>query len=443
MTLAAEDRVPSRSRGLIAMAIFPPIRIRFAVALLLTFFPLGFLYPLVYPAGELLTLCCWIWVFPSPIGWLSLGLMPLIPSETYGYFAFNLFCLIANLSIAWSAFRSRELHFKDLDGLHKFASVCMIVTLIIAAVQVVSDPYIWISMFPDMRLESGRGAGLRLEPSQLSCLLALYLGLLAARMEYLRSTPKLIHEQSSLLWKGVWTILLTVAMTRSFSVLIIVFCFAPVLFIRKRHLILTLASILAGVAVGVSFLGDRINEVIETSGGSMAELITTSVGSWRNVPDILILSNYRDFLLPGNPSEVRTKINTFAILMSSALSWIQNTFSSFSAGGVTVGLLVTASVIVVGMAAGRKSLSFSPPTRNSWMMLHVAAWFFMAKWDPSAWVVLGLLPLMLRLTKQNLKTEYPTINKKLAGDGLPCQIAAIPYLHELAIQSPEVAAHAD
>lgn len=413
MIEATEDRSPTRSRGVVATALFPPIRVRFAVALLLTYFPLGFLYPLNYPAGELLTLCCWLWVFPSLIGWLSLGLMPLIPNATYGYFAFNLFCFVANLSIACSAFRSRELCLKDLASLYKLARLCMVATLVVAAVQAVTDPYVWMAMFPDMRLESGRGAGLRMEPSQLSCLLALYLGLLAARMEYMRATREPLHTQSSLLRGGTWAILLTVVLTRSFSVLIIVFCFVPVLFIRKKHVFLTIAASLAGVAVGVSVLGDRISEAFETSGGSAAELITASIGSWRNIPDILILSNYRDFLFPGNPSEVRMKINTFAVLMSSALAWIQNTFSTFSAGGVTVGLLVTVSAIFAGMVAGLRSLSSSPPTRTSWLMLYVAAWFFMAKWDPSAWIVLGMLPLMLKLHEREAGRFVPGLDEEL------------------------------
>ncbi len=410
---AAQEQRPSRRRGIVATALFPPIRVRFAVALLLTFFPFVFLYPLAYPAGELLTLCCWLWVFPSPIGWLSFGLMPLIPNETYGYFAFNLFCFVANLSIASSAFRSREFHLKDLADLYKLARLCMAATLVIAAVQAVTDPYMWMSMFPDMRLESGRGAGLRLEPSQLSCLLALYLGVLAGRMEYMRATRQSLHAQSSLLWEGIWVILLTVAVTRSFSVLIIILCFTPVLFIRRKHVFLTITALLAGVAVGVFVLGDRISEAIETSGKSAVELITASIGSWRNIPDILILSNYRDFLFPGNPSEVRMKINTFAVLMSSALSWIQNTFSTFSAGGVTVGLLVVGSAIVAGLVVGLRSLSISPPARSSWLMLYVAAWFFMAKWDPSAWVVLGLLPLILKLHKREVERSIPGLDGEL------------------------------
>jgi hypothetical protein len=232
-------------------------------------------------------------------------------------------------------------------------------------------------------------------------------------MEYMRATQEPLHARSSLLWEGIWAILLTVTVTRSFSVLIIVLCFAPVLFIRKKHLFLTIAASLAGTAVGVSVLGDRISEAFETSGGSASELITASIGSWRNIPDILIMSNYRDFLFPGNPSEVRMKINTFAVLMSSALSWIQNTFSTFSAGGVTVGLLLTTGAIVAGMAAGLRSLSSSPPTRSSWLMLYVAAWFFMAKWDPSAWVVLGLLPLMLKLHEREAGKAVPGLSGEL------------------------------
>jgi len=58
----------------------------------------------------------------SIAGWLAgSGTDALIATETYGYFAFNLFCLIANLSIAWSASRCGEFDLKHLAGLHRFA----------------------------------------------------------------------------------------------------------------------------------------------------------------------------------------------------------------------------------------------------------------------------------------------------------------------------------
>ncbi len=413
MKKATERGGPIRKRGIVAMALFPPVQARFAIALLLTFFPYAFLYPLDYPAGELLTLGCWIWVFPSRIGCLSLGLAPLIANRTYGYFAFNLFCLVANLAIAHAAFRSTKLHPKELGGLQRFTKGCTLITLGFAAVQAVTDPYLWVTVFPNIRLEPGRGAGLKFEPSQLASLLALYLILLMARIESMRAARAPLHAQRSLFREGIWIIVATVALTRSFSVVIIVLCFAPALFMRRRHVALTISGLLAGVAVGVSFLGDRISEAFATSGGSMTDLITESVGSWRNIPDILILSNFRDFLLPGNPAEVRIKITACAVQLSPALTWVQNTFSIFSAGGVTVGVLATAAAFLGGIAIGLRGSFLSRPMRTSWLLLYLAAWFILAKWDPSGWVALGLLALMHKLNEPEVRRVAPGLSKKL------------------------------
>jgi hypothetical protein len=429
----------TKARGFLARAIFPSIQVRFAVALLLTFFPLVILHPLDYPAGELITLCCWLWVFPSRLGWLSLILAPMIPNSTYGYYAFNLFCLVATLAIATAARRSKKLHFKELSSLHRFAKGCMLVTLVLAAAQAATDPNMWKSIFSNISLESGRGAGLKPEPSQLASLLALYLVLVAVRIEFARVQREEIHKQKSFTMEAMWVILATLALTRSLSVLIIVICFLPVLFIRRKNVLLRISALLAGCIVGIFFLGDRIRDGIATSGGSITDLITESVGSWRNVPDLLILTNYRDCLLPGNPSEVRLKINAFAVSMSPALVWIKNTFSTFSAAGITVGLLFTAGVFIWGGAIGFNSLSSHRPMRNSWLMLYLAAWLFMAKWDPSTWVALGLLLLMHGLNLQEPERCFAALsresklghlltNKKAAESALPTQVTSFQYI---------------
>jgi len=394
-------------RGMVATALFPAFRTRFAIALLLTFFPYGLLYPLDYPIGELLTLCCWIWVFPSRAGWLAVGLVPLIAIETYGYFAFNLFCLIADLSIAWSASRCREFDLSHLAGLHRFARACMAVTLVIAAVQAFTPPYIWAELFPRMLLTPGRGAGLKYEPSQLASLLSLYLVLLAMRTETLEATHQPLTMRKSLLWEGIWAILATVAVTRSISVLIAVACFGPVLFIRRKHAVLTGSAILAAAAVGVSVLGDRVQAAIGDADGSMTDLITSSLGSWRNIPDIAIVSNYSAFLIPGNPAEIRVKIKTSVALMSPVFAWLENTYSIFAAGGVTAGLLATVIAFVGGMVVGLRSLSSFSPARISWLMMYMASWFILSKYDPSGWVVLGLLLLApkMRVTQSERRAS--------------------------------------
>jgi hypothetical protein len=401
------------NRGIVATALFPAFKTRIAIALLLTFFPYGILYPLDYPVGELLTLCCWIWVFPSPVGWLALGLMPLIATETYGYFAFNLFCLIANLSIAWSASRCGEFDLKHLAGLHRFARGCMAVTLAIAAAQAITGPYLWAALFPHMLLDFGRGAGLKYEPSQLASLLSLYLVLLAVRTENLQKTHQPPAMRKSLLWEGIWAILATVAVTRSISVLIAVACFGPVLFIRRKHALLTAAALLAAGTVGVSVLGDRIAAAIGDADGSVTDLITSSLGSWRNIPDIAIVSNYTAFLIPGNPAEIRTKIKTSVALMSPVFAWLENTYSIFAAGGVTAGLVVTVIAFVGGMAVGLRSLSSSFAMRLSWLMMYLASWFILSKYDPSGWVVLGLLLLAPKMSLGEPERRAPAQVKGL------------------------------
>jgi hypothetical protein len=219
----------------------------------------------------------------------------------------------------------------------------------------------------------------------------------------MRSMLAPLRAQRTLLREGVAVILLTVVFTRSFSVLIIVVCFVPVLFIRRKRFLLLVAMSGAGAIVGVVVLGSRISDAIATSGGSMSDLITAGVDSWRNVPDILILSNLRDFLFPGDPAAVRLKIHTFAVMMSPLMAWIQNTFSVFSAGGVTVGVVITGTLMFTGLRQGLKKLKSSVPTRTTWILIFVTAWFFMAKWDPSAWVVLGMLPLFHRLNERAME----------------------------------------
>jgi len=59
------------------------------------------------------------------------------------------------------------------------------------------------------------------------------------------------------------------------------------------------------------------------------------------------------------------------------------------------------------LAAGLRSLSTSPSMRTTWFMMYLASWFILSKYDPSGWVVLGLLPLMHRLNEKNRDVTSP------------------------------------
>ena len=407
--------------------LFPPQPLRFRLALLLTFFPCAIFYPLTYPAGEIITLCCWLWAMPSALGWLAMLLVPIIPHEVYGYYAFNLFSVVAAVAIASSAARAYQLQPAGLAGLLRFTRGCMVVELAIAALQAVSDPSLWMAIFTDMRLEPGRGAGLRLEPSQLSCLLALYLSLLLCHAEAAPPSPAHRPRQRRLRREALVFIVATILLTRSFSVLIIVLCFVPALFLRGRRVAAFLAVAAVGALAGVLALGDRIRNAAATSGGSLAELITSGVGSWRNVPDLLILANPGDFLLPGNPTEVRIKIHTLAALTSPAIAWIQNTFSIFAAASVTLGLCVVVALMLFGLRVGMRATARSRPLRATWLLTFVAAWFFVAKWDPTLWLALGLLPMACRLRQQS-RQRLVTLDCKTLERKNPAASLARPLL---------------
>jgi hypothetical protein len=395
---------PRKKRGIIAKIFFPPIRVRFTIALLLTFFPYGLLYPLMYPAGELVALSCWIWVFPSAIGFSVFALAPLIPTDTYGYWAFNLFTVMACLSIAVAACNSREWAIADWLKMYEVARGCMVVTLFIALAQVITDQGAWMSFFPEMRLEPWRGAGLKYEPSQISSLLAIFLVLLAGKLQFLKADRAGKGSRKRSLREGILILLAALTVTRSITVLLVSFCFVAVLFtIKKKHLLFTTAGGLLCTGAVWALLGERFNEAAKTSGGSLTEFMTSGLSSWRNAPDILILVNPMDFFLPGTPGEVRLRIHNSAVLLSPLLGWLQNTFSQFSASGVTLGLAITGAMFVGGLYLGMKKLpaaSFS--TKSTWLMAYLVAWWIVAKWDPTLWVAVGMLPLAHRLAADKL-----------------------------------------
>jgi len=397
--MSIEVQESAQARGIVARILFPSRVTRFAIAAALTFFPYALLYPVEYPAPELIALSAWIWVFPSWVGIAAFALAPLIPSTAFGYYAFNLFCVVANVSIAMSASTSKDWRVDDFESAHKIVRIFMVITLAICVLQIVTEPGLWTAVFPHMTLEAGRGAGLKLEPSQLGSLLAIYLAVLVARLSATRKGLLHSRTQSQLVREAVQMIIATVVLTRSLTVLIVAGCFLFALFpVRRKQVLLAAAIGLSCLAVTNVVFGDRLHEAIETSGGDPAEFITVSLSSWRNTPDLLIVTDASDFMMPGKPSEVRLRLHDSAVLLSPLLGWIQNTFTLFSAGGVTLGLPITLIGMGAVLIAGLRRLSKSPHLCTVWVLSYVAGWFVLAKWDNSMWLTLGILQLIPRVT---------------------------------------------
>ena len=381
-------------RGILKRVLFPPIEVRFAVSMLLTFFPYALLYPLDYPAAELVTMASWLWVFPTLPGLLTLGILPFVPELRTGYFAFNLFCICGSLSIACSASRRREWTPELLARCYRLARLAMTITLAICLLQAVTNPDMWVAVFSRMVLIDRRGAGLRLEPSLLAGPFMLYLLLLAWRAEATHLPGERAAGRVAVLREGFVLMALMVLATRSLSVLISALVFMPALVLKRRTVWIAATACVTGPFAAMLLFGERIRQAQEAGSGSLIDLITVGSDSWRNIPDLLIGLNAGSFLLPGDPTDIRSKINAFAVALDPGLGWIENTYSTFASGATTLGLLAVGGLLLAGLAMGLKRCRASAPLALSWVLLYVTNWFLTPKYEAAGWVVLGMLPLV-------------------------------------------------
>lgn len=370
------------------------------MAILVSFFPCGILYPLNYPVREIATLLLWIWAFPSWVGCLSVLLLPLLPSDAYGYFAFNLFCIMGTLGTGARVIQKAATNTMLAAPLHRIARACMLLSLALAAWQAV-DGEAWLRAFPAMfAMGDGRGGGLRSEPSLLAPPLAMYLALVLWRRMQSQAGGT---ERRRLLVEAAVLSLATLLLTRSLTVAIILLCFLPTFTSRLRYLFISGA---AGALLGATVLWDRVREAL-SDGGTFAYLITTAVGSWRNIPDFLVLVNIRDYLLPSNPAEVREKLNLFATMWSPTLAWLDNTYSAFSASASTIGILATAALFAAGLVVGFRRVSHASHMRITWLLLYVANWFILPKYEPCGWIGLGLLTAAASISEEPASEMLP------------------------------------
>ncbi|MFY9938221.1 MAG: hypothetical protein WAK33_15190 [Silvibacterium sp.] len=354
---------------------------RLRVAIFLSFFPCAFLFPFGYPTREVITLLAWIVAFPSLLTALSLLLLPLFLSNSYGYFAFNLFSLLATLGVCTEASKQNG-NGNAWDEFIGTIRLCIFSTIIIAVTQAL-DSTIWLSFFPDVGISEGRGAGFRTEPSLLAAPLAIYLSALVFRLK-----DAVGSRRYGILGEALAVIFAFLVLTRSLSVLITVVCFAPVLGAGLRYA-LPVGMLSLGAAAAV-FVG-RLRGALSDASGSVLYLLTLAVGSWRSVPDILILTNFKEYLLPGRPSQLRDHLNTLAMAWLPGFEWLDNTYSTFSACASTLGLLVTAGIFAIGAVLGWKHTRSIAGMRFTWLLLYIASWFFFPKYEACGWISLAML----------------------------------------------------
>ena len=388
-------------------------------ALLLMFFPCALLYSYPYPGRELAALVAWTFAFPSSIGLAVLCLFPVLPNETYGYSAFNLLCVVATMASGIGAFRLLDANPELWHRLYRFVMCCMVVSLLLAFWQGF-DGERWMEAFPMMwALGGGRGGGLRTEPSLLACPLAVYLSMALFRCKEKDFRGKEVKHP---IREVIVIALATLVLTRSLTVAIVLFCFLPVFTTKLRYLF---ASGAVGALLGAAVFWDRIRDALP-EGGTFTYLITTDVKSWRNIPDILILANVRDYLLPSNPAGIRDKLNFLATMWNPGLAWLINTYSTFSASATTIGVIVTAIVFGAGLLVGARKIPHASHMRATWFLLYIADWFILPKYEVSGWVALGLLTAIASKVYQTETNPTPeaasSADRKFSSDNAGCGV---------------------
>ncbi len=368
-----------------------PTLVRYAI--ILNFFGVGILFPLHYPVREVLILGLWTWAFPSRVGYLSFALLPFFPSVRYGYYAFNLFCVMSTLGAAHSFSQWATYHHYLSDKLHRLTRTCLMISLVIAAWQA-CDGVAWMRVFPEMyAMGNGRGGGLQTEPSLLASPFVLYLGF--SLWKYVQCGGETTDARKILSEVAVLC-MATIAVTRSLTVVLAALCFLPG-FVKS---IMRLVVYSVGCAVvTIIVLGSRILSAFSNS-GAFTYLITTAVGSWRNVPDIIILSNLKAFLLPQDPSGIRDRISTLATWWNIHFAWVENTYSTFSASASTVGIIVTAIVFGAWVWFGYRRISCAKNLQATWIMLFFADWFIFPKFEVCGWIGIGLLTSFALITEE-------------------------------------------
>ncbi len=382
------------------------------LAFLVNFFPCALLYPVDYPVREVAILLLWILAFPSPLGFASLTVVPLMRSEALGYFAFNLFCIVSVFAITLKAFQWARLESQSQPALHRLARGCMIFSLLLAMWQGLY-PDFWLNVFPAMQsLGDGRGSGFRTEPSLLAPPLALYLALVLWGL----AEPNLARKhRSRLVSEGMFIALLTLYFTRSFSVAIVLFFFLPAFVSKFRYF---LFSGIAGAGILAVALSSRVSGAFST-GGDFTYLITSAVGSWRNIPDIVIFANSQSYLWPGNPGDLRNKIHMLIAIWNPDYLWLDSTYSMFSACASTLGIIATATVFAAGLLLfvfiRRQSLQF----QLAWLLMYIANWFILPKYDVSGWIAWGLLAAFSASFQPVVSTlEKTAVNLHLSARGV-------------------------
>lgn len=251
---------------------------------------------------------------------------------------------------------------------------------------------IWQKLIPFQRFGNFRGSLFQIEPSFVAYPLLIYIAF--------QFTLKIYDNNENfgdkIFYETMIVSILSVVVTKSISVLLIL----PLNFLLIRKISLKLLVIfimltLLFVVIIIFPFYNRWKLVIEQisiiNKMSLTDFLvgaSIALGSWRNIPDAIILSNINQFLLPNSPFHIREKKSLLGSQFG--FSWLSTTFNLFSAAVVVFGVLVILIILAINLFLIFQKLMIVKLNRVPIIIyLLIVSFFFLPKGAVFSWYILG------------------------------------------------------
>lgn len=203
---------------------------------------------------------------------------------------------------------------------------------------------IWKVLIPFQLISSFRGSAFQIEPSFLAFPLFIYI-----------SYQLFLLEQTGnkrIAYETIFVSALAVIITSSISVFLTsLYSFISLRKISPRTMLLVL--IIPAIIIGFSIwiFSPRIERITEylSSIENLTDVIiygSIAIGSWRNIPDVIVLTNIDKFIFPSsNVLGLRETISKLGARYG--FGWLSATFNVFTSAIITLGLLPLISILVI------------------------------------------------------------------------------------------------
>lgn len=173
-----------------------------------------------------------------------------------------------------------------------------------------------------------------------------------SRAMWLVTEPSILVIYISILWSSSFilnirlrfielVIICFIFITLSKSITVAAACCVLILSQLKHSRLILLPLMISGI---VFFFHDRIVSIDDMSFAYLAS--GAALSSWRNIPDLAIIYNFSELILPNFDVPMRTRISDLVSITLPGFEWLRSTYSIFAAGAYSIGILATVCIYV-------------------------------------------------------------------------------------------------